>query len=285
MSKSNSGKKNPIKKAGRKDFETRYDPLFNTSNKSKEKLASSLTPEQDRRKTIHSEIPNILKRNIAALSESTESIKLTDFGKSFTAVDDKSPPKKKSKSLFDKLQYDDSQNIEIAPSGFENKRLKHLRDELKPQVMFSSPSILNEKPSIPRSPEQKFPTTAYNVNSSAVDEFDKLKLLENQVNVSKDNSNEERTINDNGKDENTSKDKKKKNLGEEKSVTDTSSSSSHSAIINNSTKIDENIIKNYRNSFKGFRRMLSSIKSINDKIVAFRQELSEGIICDFPSSI
>ncbi|XP_070505042.1 uncharacterized protein [Chironomus tepperi] len=281
MNKSNSGKKNPIKKSGRKDYMTHYEPLFGTSNSPEKRRSNSLTPDKTRRQTFPGDIPNILKRNIAALSESSDSIKLTDFGKSFVD-DDKTPPKKKNKSLFDKLQYDDIQNIEIVPSGFENKHLKSVKGDLRPQVMFSSPSILNERPNISRSPEQKFPTNP--VKSTAVDAFDKLKHSDNQLNTSKINSEDVVIIKENSMDEKTSNDNNKKDSSKEKSFADSSSSSSHSAIINKSIKIDENIIKNYRDSLNGFRQMLSTVKSIHDKVFVFRQELSEGNMCDFPST-
>jgi hypothetical protein len=126
--------------------------------------------------------------------------------------------------------------------------------------MFSSPLVVNEKPNISRSPEQKFPTT----NVKSVDAFDKLKRTENQLNESKANSKEELIIKDNSKDEKTSKEEnnKKKQSDEEKSVTDSSSSSHHSTIFEKLTKDDVNVIKNYRNSFNGFEHMLSKVKNI-----------------------
>jgi len=225
--------------------------------------SNSLTPDKkSRRQTISAEIPSILKRNIAALSESSESIKLTDFGKSFID-DDKTPPKKKKKSLFDKLVCDDSKNIEIVPT--ENKRLKSVKQETVRQAMISSPSLFDIKPKkMPSSPVQKFPTTNFEHKAeqpTKADDFDKLKRLENQLNDSKANSKEgegEVIIKDSSKDEKSSKDKnKKEHLDEEKSVTESSSPSSHSAI-----KIDGKIIKDFRDSLNGFRQMLSGIKSI-----------------------
>lgn len=226
-----------------------------------EMRSNSLTPDKKtRRQTISAEIPSILKRNIAALSESSESIKLTDFGKSFID-DDKTPPKKKKKSLFDKLVCDDSKNIEIVST--ENKRLKSVKAETVRQAMISSPSLFEIKPKkTPSSPIQKFPSTNFVHKAEAPkdDDFDKLKRLENQLNDSKANSKgeEEVIIKDSSKDEKSSKDKnKKEHLVEEKSVTESSSSSSHSVI-----KIDGKIIKDFRDSLNGFRQMLSGIKSI-----------------------
>ena len=224
-----------------------------------EMRSNSLTPDKKtRRQTISAEIPSILKRNIAALSESSESIKLTDFGKSFID-DDKTPPKKKKKSLFDKLVCDDSKNIEIVST--ENKPLKSVKAETVRQAMISSPSLFEIKPKkTPSSPIQKFPSTnfVHKAEEPKDDDFDKLKRLENQFNDSKANFKEEVIIKDSSKDEKSSKDKnKKEHLDEEKSVTESSSSSSHSVI-----KIDGKIIKDFRDSLNGFRQMLSGIKSI-----------------------
>lgn len=166
--------------------------------------------------------------------------------------------------MFDRLQYDDSQNIELVPSGFENKRLNNVRTTLHQHpAMISSPSMFEIKPSLPRSPEQKFPsnTVSYAQPSIAFDTFDKLKLSEKPLNESKVNSKVETIVKDNSKDEGTPT-----KANEEKPIPILSCLSSNSAIIPQPIKLDENFIsdmrENMKNSLNHLRQMVNNLKSI-----------------------
>lgn len=166
--------------------------------------------------------------------------------------------------MFDRLQYDDSQNIELAPTGIENKRLKKLGHQHP--AIISSPSMFEIKPSFPRSPEQKFPSNIVSYVKQSTT-FDKLKFSEKPLNESKVNAKEETIVKDNSKDKVTSKEvNDKSNMEKEKSVAESSSSSSDFAVINEPIKLDENIIKEWResvkNSMNNLRRMVNMAKGI-----------------------
>lgn len=169
--------------------------------------------------------------------------------------------------MFDRLQYDDSQNIELVPTGIENKRLKKLGHQHP--AIISSPSMFEITPSFPRSPEQKFPSNmvSYVKPSTTFDAFDRLKFSEKPRNESKVNAKEETIVKDNSKDEATLKEvNDKSNMEKEKSVAESNSSSSDFAVINEPIKLDENIIKEWResvkNSMNNLRRMVNMAKGI-----------------------
>lgn len=126
-------------------------------------------PQSKQKSADKSNIPGAIKRNIASLSESSDSIKLTDFGKSFISKEDDDiycPSTKKRKSNeFDKLLGEESNLVddEIFMRKIENKRLASFKSQNSNQVgLLCSPSIMESKMGTHKatSPKSKFPSEA-----------------------------------------------------------------------------------------------------------------------------
>lgn len=196
-----------------------------------------------------------MKRNILALSESSDSLKLTEFGKSF--IQDASPPTKKVKSReFEKI-LNESGTENSMLRKIEPKRLSNLRMESVQVGLLSSPSIMEAKKSAPK---LAFP----------IDSESKLKTSETIVKLKPSNVQDVKDVKQNKIEKNKKEEKPYETLlksaRKEVKIVPEKSSTIHSSrnMLKNSdiTETGREIIKNFRKSSENIRKMITRINAI-----------------------